>query len=113
MNFFDEINSQRKDFPKKNSIADEFNRHTLNFYQFTGIGLFILFFFLGIFLGNLFATCQATSYFFSTECIVTEFNFAVMVSVWFVGFILSLFVFAVGHIIELLREINQKLSKLK
>lgn len=113
MNFFEEINNERKDFPVKNSITDEFSRHTFNFYQFTAVGLFILFFFLGIFFGNLFATCQATSYFFSTECLVTEFNFAVMICVWFVGFILSLFIFAIGHIIQLLREISQKLSKLK
>lgn len=111
MNFFDEINKEKKDLPKKNDIS--FSSDSLNFYQIFAIGLFIIIFFLGIFFGNLFATCQATSFFYSDECIVTEFNFSVMIFVWFIGLLISLFIFAIGHIIGLLKEISKKLDKLK
>lgn len=111
MNFFDEITKEKRDLPKKNDIS--FSGEGLNFYQIFAIGLFIIIFFLGIFFGNLFATCQATSFFYSDECIVTEFNFSVMIFVWFLGLLLSLFIYAIGHIVGLLKEISKKLDKLK
>ena len=64
MEFFDEISKVKKDFPKFNSVTNDVKEYDLNFYQMFAIGLFILFFFLGIVLGNLFATCEATSYFY-------------------------------------------------
>ena len=113
MDFFDEITKLKKDFPHGNEITNEFSRYTLNFYQSFSIGLFVFLFFLGIFFGNLFATCQASSYFYSNDCLVTEFNFSVMLFVWFIGLLISVFIFSIGHIIALLREINEKLSKFK
>ena len=113
MDLFEEISKAKQDFPKKNAITDEFHKRTFNFYQILAITLFVVLFFLGIFLGNLFATCQASSYFYSDECLVTEFNFSVMIMVWFVGLLLSTFIYAVGHIIELLTNIDEKLSKFK
>lgn len=111
MDLFDEISKMKEELPKSNTITDEFQSHKFNFYQIIAIGLFIIVFFLGIFLGNLFATCQASSYFSSDECLVTEFNFSVMIAVWFCGSLLSLFIYAIGQIIELLRSIDEKLSK--
>ena len=113
MDLFDEIQKAKKDFPKKNAITDEFSTYQFNFYQIFALSLFVLFFFLGIFLGNLFATCQAASYFYSDACLVTEFNYSLMLVIWFVGMILAVFFFAIGHIIELLRNISEKLSKIK
>ena len=113
MDLFDEIREVKKDFPKGKTISDEFNKQTFNFYQVFAIGVFVLIFFLGIFLGNLFATCQASSYFYSDECLVTQFNFAVMIIVWFVGLLLSIFIYAIGQIIEILSNIDEKLSKFK
>ncbi len=113
MDLFEEISKEKKDFPKRKTITDEFNRYTFNFYQGFAITLFVILFFLGIFLGNLFATCQASSYFYSDECLVTEFNFSVMIMVWFVGFLVSTFIYAIGQIIELLKDIDEKLTKFK
>ncbi len=113
MDLFDEITKAKEDFPKGKTIKEDFFTKSFNFYQIFGIGLFILFFFLGIFLGNLFATCQATSYFYSDECLVTEFNFSLMILIWFIGLLLSVFHYAIGHIIQLLGNINEKLSKFK
>lgn len=113
MDLFEEINKTKKDLPKFNKISNEFGSYKLNFYQVFAIGLFIVIFVLGIFFGNLFATCQASSYFYSDECLITEFNFSLMIFIWFIGTLLSLFIFSIGHIIGLLREINQKLGKFK
>ncbi|MBR3211353.1 MAG: hypothetical protein IKF71_05410 [Bacilli bacterium] len=111
MDLFEEISKTKKDFPMRSAISNEFHRQTFNFYQGFAIVLFVILFVLGIFLGNLFATCQASSYFYSDECLVTEFNFSVMILVWFGGFLLSTFIYAIGHIIELLKSIDEKLVK--
>ena len=113
MDLFEEISKAKEDFPKKKTITDEFSKQTFNFYQIFAITLFVILFFLGIFLGNLFATCQASSYFYSDECLVTEFNLSVTIIVWFGGFLLSTFIYAIGQIIELLKNIDEKLSKNK
>jgi len=109
MNFFDEITKQKVDFPKVHSVKNEVKKYELNFYQFFAIGMFVVCFFLGIILGNLFATCETTSYFYSDACLVTEFNFSLMIVIWFMSALVSLFIFAIGHIIALLSEINKKL----
>ncbi len=115
MDFFDEIAREKEDFPKvsASSISNEVKKHKLNFYQVFAIGLFILFFFLGIIFGNLFSTCEATSYYYSDMCLVNEFNFSVMFSIWFVSLLVSIIIFAVGHIIALLSEISEKLGKFR
>ena len=109
MNFFEEIQKQKKDFPKVHTFTKEVKNYHLNFYQGFAIGMFVLFFFLGIVFGNLFATCETTSYFYSDACLVTEFNFSLMIVIWFVSLLISLAIFAVGHIIALLSSIDKKL----
>ncbi len=111
MNFFEEISKEKKDFPRLHSVTDQVKDYPLNFYQVFAIGIFMVGFFLGIILGNLFATCKTSSYFYSETCLVTEFNFSLMISIWFVSIFFSVIIFSVGHIIALLTEINKKLSK--
>ena len=111
MDFFDEISKEKKDFPKFNSVTNDVKEYDLNFYQIFAIGLFLLFFFLGIVFGNLFATCEATSYFYSDSCLVTQFNYSLMIVIWFCGTLLSILLFSIGHIITLLGEISEKLGK--
>ena len=111
MNLFDEIREAKQELPEKDTISDEFKNVSFNFYQVFAFVLFIVFFILGIFFGNLFATCQASAYFYSEQCLVTEFNFSFMIAVWFIGLLLSIFIYAIGHIVSLLKEISQKLGK--
>lgn len=111
MEFFDEIQKVKEDFPKLHSVTNEVKQRELNFYQRFAVGVFILCFFLGIIFGNLFSTCETTSYFYSDACLVTEFNFSLMITIWFVSLLVCIVLYAIGHIIALLTEINKKLSK--
>ncbi|MBQ6497336.1 MAG: hypothetical protein IJI58_01315 [Bacilli bacterium] len=111
MNFFEEINKKKEEFPRFHSVTNEVKKQELNFYQIFAIAVFILCFFLGIVFGNLFATCETTSYFYSDACVVTEFNFSLMIAIWFVSLLVCIVFYAIGHIIALLTEISQKLSK--
>lgn len=109
MDLFDEISKVKKDFPKTKSIKKEVKKTRLNHYQLFSIWLFVIFVFLGIIFGNLFSTCKATT-FFQSSCI-NEFNFSLMLLIWFVGLIISTIIFALGHIILLLDVIRQNLEK--
>lgn len=113
MNFFDEITKVKVDFPKNSTISKEVDNLELNFYQLFALCLFIIIIFLGIILGNLFATCETTSFFYSESCVVTQFNFSLMIFIWFVGLMISIILYSVGHIISLLSSINEKLGKNK
>ena len=112
MDLFEEIEKEKRDFPKVKSITNEMENYRLNFYQIFAIVVFIACFFLGILFGNLFATCQTSSYFYSDVCVVTEFNFSLMLTIWFFSLLLCVFFFAIGHIIYYLKEINKKLNKI-
>lgn len=113
MDLFDEIAKAKQDFPKVKNIQKEVKGYSINFYQGFAIALFILILCLGVILGNIFATCEASSYFYSDACIVKEFNVSLMIFIWFIGMLISLFIFSIGHIITLLQQINEKLSKFK
>lgn len=113
MNLFDEISKAKQDFPKVDNIADEVKSYTLNFYQIFALGLLILSLCLGVVFGNLFATCEASSYFYSAACTVRQFNIYLMLLIWFIGGLISIFVFGIGHVIAILGQINEKLSKFK
>lgn len=113
MDLFEEIALVKEDFPKVSvkSVSHEVKKIKFNFYQIFAIWLFIIFFFLGIIFGNLFATCEATSYYYSDACLVSEFNFSLMLVIWFISLLVSIVIYSVGHIISLLTSINDKLGK--
>ena len=113
MDLFEEIQKEKEDFPKLHSFPKKISRYKLNFYQIFAIGIFIVCFFLGIILGNLFATCQPSSFYYYEACSFTEFNFSLMIAIWAIGLLLSIFIFAIGHIIVLLTDISKKLSKFR
>lgn len=113
MDFFEEIAKVKEDFPKinVNSLNSEVKKYKFNFYQIFAIILFIVFFFLGIIFGNLFATCETTSYYYSKSCLVTEFNFSLMLGIWLISLLVSTVIYSIGHIITLLTSINEKIKK--
>ncbi len=113
MDLFDQIESAKKDLPKVKNISKDLKKHSFNEYQIIAIILFVISFCVGIIFGNLFSTCEASSYFYSDSCLVTEFNFFLMIFIWLVGFIISLFIYSIGHIIALLTQINEKNTNFK
>ena len=113
MNMFDDISKEKIDFPKFKSVFSDVKKHRYNFYQLFAFCLFGLFFFVGIMLGNLFSTCETASYYFSDTCIVSQFNFSLMICIWFVGIVVSVFFYSIGEVISLLVSIKEKLVKNK
>ena len=113
MNLFDDIHNVKEEFPQLHSVTNEVKQQELNFYQRFAVGVFILCFFLGIVFGNLFSTCETTSYFYSDACLVTEFNFSLMITIWFISLLVCIVLYSIGHIIALLTEINKKLGNFR
>lgn len=111
MNFFEKIDELKVDLPKLSSV--NFNKFDLNIYQKIAVIIYVICLFLGILLGNLFPSCGSSSEFYSNVCVTTEFNFSLMLFIWFVSFLICLLFYALGHIISLLTSINNQLSKKK
>ena len=42
MDFFDEVNKSKKDFPKANSVKSKVGSYKLNIYQLFAIGVFVV-----------------------------------------------------------------------
>lgn len=111
MNFFEEIDSAKRELPKLRTITKKVEKYKFNNYQIFSIVTFCVCFCLGIIFGNLFPACRSSSYIYSGACTNTEFNFFLMIIFWFLSFLLCLFFYAIGTIIELLSSINSKLGK--
>ena len=111
MELFEEIDKVKKDLPKLKTVSHEVNKIELNIYQRITMVIFIICLFLGVFFGNLFPSCGSTSEFYSNVCVTTEFNFSLMLFIWFISFIVCLLFFMIGHVIGLLNSINNQLAK--
>lgn len=111
MNMFEEIDRVKKDLPRAKAISKEVNSIELNIYQKISLVIFIICLFLGILFGNLFPSCGSSSEFYSNVCDTVEFNFSLMLFIWFVSFIVCLLFFMIGRIIFLLNSINNRLAK--
>lgn len=110
MNLFEEIEEVKKDFPKMNTVKQHMGGYHLNGYQIFAIATYVICFCLGIILGNLFPACGSSSSMYAGLCVTKEFNFSLMIFVWFISIFLCLFFFAIGHIIGLLTAINENLT---
>ncbi len=110
---FSQIDSIDKDFPKVRKLLNDISSHELNGYQIVALVTFGISFGVGIIFGNLFPSCGSTSGLYNSVCKTTEFNFSLTICIWFIGFLLCVFFYAIGHIISVLESINQKLSKKK
>lgn len=111
MKMFEEIDKVKKDLPKLNTIGKDLEVTGMNIYQKISVVIFLIFLFIGILLGNLFPSCGSSSEFYGGYCMATEFNFSLMLFIWFIDFLISMFFYAIGHIIALLTAINEKLAK--
>lgn len=111
MNMFDEIEKSKEELPKAKTISNQIKKFKFNFYQIFAMFTFVVIFCLGILFGNLFPTCGSSSTLYAGVCLTTEFNFSLMLFIWFIGLILCVFIFAIGHIIQLLDGINKNLKK--
>lgn len=109
MNLFEEIDNQKKDLPRVSGIAKSVGKYKYNVYQILAFVLFFISLILGLVLGNLFPVCGSSSSFYGDYCVVTEFNVILMLAIWFIGFLISVIFFAIGHVIFILNSINEKL----
>lgn len=107
---FEQIDKQKKDLPKVKGKMKEVEKYPFNFYQYVSFLIMIISFFCGIILGNIFPSCQSRGL-YSTNCVVTEFNISLTIMTWFVSFIICMFIFWLGHVVNILNDINSKLRK--
>lgn len=111
MNMFEEIEKEKVELPRFNTIQKEVDNFELNIYQKLATIIFIFCIFLGVVFGNLFPVCGSSAALYSGACLTTEFNISLMLFIWFISFIICLFIFVLGHIVLLLDSINKKLGK--
>lgn len=112
MNMFEEIEKTKQDLPRIKTIVRKVTNYKFNGYQKFAIIIYIICFCLGVLFGNLFPACGSSSTLYAGTCLTTEFNFSLMVFIWFVSFLICLFFFALGHIILLLTDISEKMGKI-
>lgn len=107
---FEQIDKEKEDLPKFKNTIKEVEKYKFNFYQQVAILIMVIFFFVGIILGNIFPSCQSSGL-YSTKCSVTEFNISLTIITWFASFLLSMFIFWLGHVINILNSIDKKIKK--
>ena len=110
MNMFEDIEKQKKDLPKIKSLTNEVQKYDLNIYQKFGALIIIISIIIGIILGNSYNTCTPSITYGSENCI-SQFDFSLMLEVWFVGTMMGVLFFGLGHIVYLLNDISSKLKK--
>ncbi len=112
MDMFLEIEKEKVELPSFAALTKNLKQYKFNFYQGFAIFVFLILFIIGIILGNMFPACRSNVSLYSSTCTAT-FNFSLMLTVWFGGFILCVFIFAIGHIIHLLTDISNSLRNSK
>ena len=110
---FSQIDKMDKDFPKLKKLASDVTSHELNGYQVIALVIMGICLCVGIIFGNLFPSCGSASGLYNNSCNTTEFNFSLTIVIWFAGFLVCTFFYAIGHIISILESINDNLKKKK
>ena len=110
MNMFEDIEREKKDLPKIKSLTSEAQKYDLNMYQKFAVLLFFISIIVGIILGNSYNTCSPSITYGSENCI-SQFDFSLMLEVWFAGLMVGMVFFGIGHIVYLLSDISRKLTK--
>ncbi len=109
-NLFEEIDKQKEEIPLLNKTIKKVEKYEYNFYQKVAIFTMFVCFCAGIVLGNVFPSCQSSGLYNKT-CNITEFNIALTILFWFVSFLLSMFIFFMGHVINILSNIEKNMKK--
>lgn len=106
---FEEIDKEKKAFPEMKVMKHHFTeKRTFNFYQIVAIVLLAIGFIGGILLGNMIPSCTATNFY--QQCTMTEFNISLTLLTWGGVFLFSLFLYSIGHIIQVLESIDRKMK---
>lgn len=108
MDMFLEIEKEKKDLPKFRTIEKQFRKYKLNGYQKFSIVTYLFSIIFGIIFGNLFPVCSSSVNLYNSTCASLEFNFFLMICIWFGSLFICLLFFAIGHIIKLLTSIEEK-----
>ena len=108
--FFEKIEKEKIELPTIKKQIKDLENYNYNFYQYVAILTMIICFFGGIIIGNVFPSCISSSL-YTDSCTTTEFNIALTILFWFLSFLVCMFIFAVGHIINILSDINKKMKK--
>ena len=108
---FDEIDQEKEELPHIRTITKEVQKQKLNTYQMISVFVFLIFFIIGILLGNMFPACEATGMF--GTCSQVQFNLSLSILFWFGSFLVCLLFYSLGHIIALLTTIEEYLVKEK
>ena len=108
---FEEIEKYDKKLPNKKEIQKQFQNISkkYNIYQMIAVFVVVVGTVIGIIMRNHFSVCNSYSY-VNNVCIAQSFNFGLMIVVWAIAFILGVLLSALGKMIELLNEIDQKLN---
>lgn len=110
---FEEIDKQKQELPELSNVTRRvLGKRKLNFYQVIAICVMAVGLVGGILIGNLFPACAETGGYFKT-CTKEEFNLGLTFLSWAGTFLFALFVFAIGHIINILESIDQKIKNKK
>ena len=111
-NLFEQIDKEKREVPKIDKAIKKAQKYKYNFYQKVAIITMVICVFIGIILGNIFPACVSSGLYGST-CTNTEYNISLTIFFWFISFLACMFIYAIGHIIDLLDKINKNLSNNK
>ncbi len=110
-NIFEDIDKEKEQLPELKTITDSVvGKYPLNIFQKIAIFIFLLGLALGFLIGNLMPSCSELNI-LTGACLRSEFNLSITLVIWGVSFIITLFIYMIGHIIAILSSIDEKLNK--
>ncbi len=110
-NIFEEIEKEKNQLPELEDFTNSvIGKYPLNLYQKIALIILMLGIAMGFIIGNLMPTCSELNT-LTGVCNKTEFNLSIMLVIWGVSFLITLFIYMIGHIIAILQSIDQKMEK--
>ncbi len=104
------IDKERCEIPILDKQIKSVQKYHYNFYQIVAIITMIIGLFVGIVIGNVFPACEITGL-YTSKCSVTKFNMALTIITWFSSFLLAMSIFFMGHVINILNDINKNIKR--